>query len=98
MTAPAFGDTEIHGDQAQIAIGNQVSRDLIQQSYTFVRGHPAMYLGSDEIMDRLRCHVPASNHDPMRYKPAWRAVLNVLAVADVAIEGVVRRWLDAALH
>jgi hypothetical protein len=65
MTAPVRepGSTEIHGDHAQNAVGNQVSGDLIQQTIRFVRGRPSLYLGSEEIADRVRCHVPATNHD-----------------------------------
>lgn len=67
MTAPGwdpwFGDISAGGDNAQNAFGNYVNRDLIQNSTTFVRGQPAMYLGSAEIADRLRCYVAAGNHD-----------------------------------
>jgi DNA polymerase III delta prime subunit len=67
VTAPAweptFGDVDINGDHAQNAVGNYVSRDLIQNSNRFVRGQPAMYLGSEEIEDRVRCYVAAGNHD-----------------------------------
>jgi hypothetical protein len=65
MTAPVRepGSTEIPGDNAQNAVANQVSGDLIQQSYRFVRGRPSMHLGLEEIEDRVRCHVAANNHD-----------------------------------
>lgn len=63
MREPTFGDIDIHGEYAQNAFGNQVSRDLIQTSYKFVRGRPSMYLGAEEIADRVRCYVPADNHD-----------------------------------
>jgi hypothetical protein len=67
VTAPAwgsaFGDIDIEGDHSQNAVGNYVNRDLVQNSYTFVRRQPSMYLGAQEIADRVHCYVPAGNHD-----------------------------------
>jgi hypothetical protein len=60
---PAFGDIDIQGENSQNIIGNQVTGDLIQSSYTFVHRRPSMYLGSDEIADRLDCYVAVRNHD-----------------------------------
>jgi hypothetical protein len=60
---PSFGDIDITGDDAQIVMGTTVNRDLIQNSYRFVRGQPAMYLGGKEIAERVRCYVAAGNHD-----------------------------------
>ena len=61
MTAPGwdpwFGDISAGGDNAQNAFGNYVNRDLILSSTTFVRGQPAMYLGSAEIADAYRRYV-----------------------------------------
>lgn len=67
MTTPAggavFGDIDIDGDSAQNAVGNLVHGDVIQTMNRFVRGIPSMYLGSEEVADRVRCYVPVRNHD-----------------------------------
>lgn len=65
MTAPwaAGSSIDIDGDFAQVAVGNTVDGDLVQNMTTFVRGRPSMYLGSAEVADRVACYVPARNHD-----------------------------------
>lgn len=60
--APSFDDIDIDIDDGQIAFGNRVNGDLILKSNRFVRGQPSMYLGPEEIADRIRCHVAARNH------------------------------------
>jgi DNA polymerase III delta prime subunit len=67
MTAPGWGpyvgDVDIAGDASQNAVGNRVSGDLVQNMTKFVRGIPTWYLGSEEIVDRVACYLPALNHD-----------------------------------
>jgi hypothetical protein len=63
MPWATFYDVDIDGDSGQVAVGNMVSGDLVQQQTTFVRGQPPMYLSSAEVSDRVACHVPAPNHE-----------------------------------
>ncbi|MBO0802136.1 MAG: hypothetical protein J2P25_03555 [Nocardiopsaceae bacterium] len=55
-------DVDVDGDFAQVAAGNRVGRDLIQQYYAIMRGQPATHLGSTEVALRMACYVPARNH------------------------------------
>lgn len=63
MTAQTFEDIDVSGDGSQTLIGTEVNGDVVQQVLNFVRGQPALYLSPDEVGDRVRCHVPARNHD-----------------------------------
>lgn len=65
MTAPwgAASSIDIDGDFAQVADGNTVDGDLVQNMTIFVRGQPAMYLGPAEVASLVACYVPARNHD-----------------------------------
>jgi hypothetical protein len=56
-------DVDVDGDSEQVAVGNTVTGDLVQQQVTFVRGQPPMYLSSAEVSDRVAYHVPGPNHD-----------------------------------
>lgn len=64
MTTPfqRFDSVHVEGDGAQNAVGNTVSGDLVQQSLTFVRNRPAMFLGAREVSGRMAAFVPADNH------------------------------------
>lgn len=64
MTTPfqRYDSVEVEGD-GPVAIGNIVGRDIIQKSWTFVRGRPAMYLGPAEIARRMGAYVAALNYD-----------------------------------
>jgi hypothetical protein len=63
MTWATFHDVDIDGDSGQVAVGNTVNGDLVQQQTTFVRGQPPMYLSSAEVSDRVACYVTAPNHE-----------------------------------
>lgn len=56
-------DVDIDGDSGQVAVGNTVTGDLVQQEISFVRGQPPMYLSSVEVADRVACYVPAPNQE-----------------------------------
>ena len=56
-------DVDIDGEFAQVAVGNTVNGDLVQQQNTFVRGQPPMYLSSAEVSARVACYMPAPNHE-----------------------------------
>lgn len=54
---------DMEGDSGQVAVGNLVSGDLVQQEIKFVRGQPPMYLSSAEVSARMACYVPVSSHE-----------------------------------
>ncbi|QKW38920.1 hypothetical protein HUT06_36895 [Actinomadura sp. NAK00032] len=58
----AVEDVTISGDEAQIAFGNTVSRDLVMH-YHQGRGRSPMGLSESEIGQRVAGYVPAVNHD-----------------------------------
>jgi hypothetical protein len=63
MSWTTIYDVDIDGDCGQVAVGNTVSGNLVQQEIKFVRGQPPMYLSSAEVSDRVACHVPSPNHE-----------------------------------
>ena len=62
MTGPVE-DVEVGGDEAQVAIGNKVHGDLVQQQIKIVRAHPRMVMTEEQIRERVSGYVPAHNHD-----------------------------------
>jgi len=46
----------------EIAIGVTAGHDFVQQANTFIRRHPAMYLGPGQIAARRTAYAPAGNH------------------------------------
>ncbi|MER7133309.1 hypothetical protein [Streptosporangium saharense] len=62
MTTTMIEDVTINGDGSQNVFGNTVARDLILNQLTIVRGRPTMVLSEDEIVERVKVYIPASNH------------------------------------
>ncbi|RFS86504.1 hypothetical protein D0T12_07970 [Actinomadura spongiicola] len=55
-------EVNVVGDGTQNTFGNTVSRDLIVNQLSFVRGRPSMVLSEGEIDDRVAEYVRARNH------------------------------------
>ncbi|WP_018653384.1 hypothetical protein [Actinomadura flavalba] len=58
-----IGDTEVTGDDAQVAFGNTVDGDLVQNQIRIMRGRPAMLLSDRQVTEWVDGYVPALNHD-----------------------------------
>jgi hypothetical protein len=54
---------EVSGEEAQVAIGNTVNRDLVLQQIRIVRGRPRMVMTEEQIAERVTGYVTARNHD-----------------------------------
>ena len=63
VTAPfrGFGPSGFEDGDAPDPAGHPAGRDLIRQSFTFVRGRPDLVLSSRAIEARCAAYVPARN-------------------------------------
>lgn len=61
MTTPWAGSADVDAVNGQVLIGSPVTGNVIYKQLNYIRGRPALYLGSDEIRARVSCYVPAAN-------------------------------------